>query len=100
MLGQQMRDLLEVFPRDQVHWIFFDDFKSDTAGEYRRALAFLGLPDDRRDVFQRVNQNAMVQPGPLLRLLKGNRPLRRISGQFKRIFGVSSLGDRQASPET
>jgi GrpB-like predicted nucleotidyltransferase (UPF0157 family) len=33
---------LEVFGREQVHCILFDDFVRDTAGVYRRTLEFLG----------------------------------------------------------
>lgn len=92
MLGQQMQSLLEIFPRAQVHWVFFDDFKADPGREYRRVLDFLGLPDDGRDIFQQVNQNAIVEPTPLLRLLKQNRFLRNISGFFKRLTGRRSWG--------
>jgi GrpB-like predicted nucleotidyltransferase (UPF0157 family) len=34
---------LEVFGREQVHCILFDDFVRDTAGVYRRTLEFLGV---------------------------------------------------------
>jgi GrpB-like predicted nucleotidyltransferase (UPF0157 family) len=34
---------LEVFGREQVHCILFDDLVRDTAAVYRRALAFLGV---------------------------------------------------------
>jgi hypothetical protein len=36
---------LRVFGRDRVHVVVFDDLVRDPAGEYRRLLAFLGLPD-------------------------------------------------------
>ena len=36
---------LRVFGQDRVHVIAFDDLVRDTAGEYQRLLAFLGVPD-------------------------------------------------------
>lgn len=91
-LGRQMQDLLDVFSRAQVHWIFFDDFNADTGNEYRKVLTFLGLPDDGRDSFQKVNQNTVVEMTPLLRLLKQNMLLRNISGWFKQLTGRRSWG--------
>jgi hypothetical protein len=36
---------LRAFGRDRVHVVVFDDLVRDSVGEYRRLLAFLGLPD-------------------------------------------------------
>jgi hypothetical protein len=36
---------LRAFGRDRVHVVVFDDLVRDAIGEYRRLLAFLGLPD-------------------------------------------------------
>lgn len=92
MLGRQMTELLEIFPRTQVHWVFHEDLKTDPARAYAGVLAHLGVPDDGRDVFPKVNQNAVLQPTPMLRLLRQNRPMRRMSGTLKRAFGVRSWG--------
>lgn len=91
-LGEQLETLLEIFPREQVLWIFFDDFRTDTLGEYRRVLAFLGLPDDGRTEFPVINTNENIQPTAMLRALKGARGLRRLSSALKRRFGVRSWG--------
>jgi hypothetical protein len=40
----QVKRYLDVFPKDQVKIIFFEDFVKDTAGVYRQTLEFLGLP--------------------------------------------------------
>lgn len=42
MYTEQLGRFLEVFPREQLHIIVFDDFKRDAAGVYARALTFLG----------------------------------------------------------
>lgn len=49
--GAWLARLFERVDRRRVHVIVFDDFKRDTAAEYRKTLAFLGLPDDGRTVF-------------------------------------------------
>ena len=56
-LGEQVARLLETFPREQVHFIAFDEFVADTAASYREALSFLGVPDDGRRAFPPVNES-------------------------------------------
>jgi len=41
--AEPVERFLRVFGRDQVHVVVFDDLVRDTAGEYRRLLAFLGV---------------------------------------------------------
>lgn len=53
--GVQVKRLLEKVDRDRVHFIFFDDFTSNTKHEYVRVLKFMGLPDDGREQFPVVN---------------------------------------------
>lgn len=57
LLGEQLGRLLELFPREQVLWLFFDDFARDTRKEYLKVLDFLGLEDDGRETFPPVNQH-------------------------------------------
>ncbi|GHF71692.1 sulfotransferase family protein [Seohaeicola zhoushanensis] len=91
-LGEQLETVLEIFPRDQVMWIFFDDFKADTGLQYRCVLEFLELSNDGRTAFPVVNQNQNARPSAVLRILKTNRMLRRASASLKRSFGVQSWG--------
>jgi len=42
--GEQLARLLEVFPREQVHVIVFDDFSQEPAAAYAAVLRFLELP--------------------------------------------------------
>ncbi len=91
-LGAQMEAVLEIFPRDRVMWIFMDDFKADTAGQYRRTLDALGLPDDGRTDFPAINTNRNIAPSPALRVIKHNRGLRRVSTALKQRLGVRSWG--------
>jgi Sulfotransferase domain len=54
-LSQHVRRLLSVFPREQVRFYLLDDMKESPARVYQDVLAFLGLPDDGRTEFPRVN---------------------------------------------
>jgi hypothetical protein len=42
-LGTQLAQILEVFPREQVHVVIHDDLIQDTLCEYRKVLSFLGV---------------------------------------------------------
>lgn len=43
-LGSQLERYLAVFPSEQVHVIFFEDFSADPQGEVDKVRTFLGLP--------------------------------------------------------
>ena len=57
----QVGRYLETFPREQLHFIFFEDFTRDTAAEYERTLRFLGVDDAFKPEFSRVNENRRVR---------------------------------------
>jgi hypothetical protein len=54
-LGEQIGRLRSTFPEDQIHVICFEDFARDTRGVYQGVLRFLGVDDDGRESFERVN---------------------------------------------
>lgn len=79
-LGGQLQRLLAVAPRERVHWILFDDFARNTHAEYLKVLAFLGLEDDGRDAFPRINSAKALRSRPLQRLIRIVRRLKRATG--------------------
>lgn len=54
--GQQLEKVYSHFPREQVKVIFFDDFLQDAHLVYSQTLAFLGLEDDGRSEFPKINE--------------------------------------------
>lgn len=64
-LGEQMERLFKLVPRERVRVILFDDFTADPAGAYARTLDFLGLPQDGRRNFEKINQNKRLVWPPL-----------------------------------
>jgi hypothetical protein len=91
-MGEQVERLLSIFPEDQVHIIIFEDFRQNTAAIYRNTLAFLGLQDDGRANFPRINENCVHRSRAVGRLLK--KPPAFINRRVKlaeRLFGVEQL---------
>ncbi len=56
----QVRRYFDVFGRDRVHVIIFDDFRADTAGAYRALLRFLGVDEHFVPELAVVNANQVV----------------------------------------
>jgi hypothetical protein len=99
-LGSQVKALLEIFPRDQVHFILFDDFIANTSYEYQILLHFLDLPMDGRLEFPRINESRRYKwqwLGHFPRRVRGYiaRPLNKLRNQtgFKGT-GLLKLIDR------
>ena len=86
----QLERFLEVFSREQLKIIVFDDFKSDTRSVYRSVLAHLGAEDDGRTDFSPVNESKVHRRAWLARLTQ--RPPRILFAPWmsaKRALGLS-----------
>ena len=58
---EQTQRYFDVFGRDNVKVVIFDDFKADTAAVYRDVLAFLELDPSFRTSFDIINPNKEVR---------------------------------------
>lgn len=87
---------LRVFGRDRVHVVVFDDLVRDAAGEYRRLLAFLGVPDHPVEL-DADRATELIRPG-VLRQMRAASP--EIRGKLKtgRLHGGAP--PRPVSPRT
>jgi Sulfotransferase family len=54
--SRQLGRLYTQVPRKRVHVAVLDDFESDAGAAYRSVLQFLGVPDDGRREFPRINE--------------------------------------------
>lgn len=63
--AEQVRRYLDVFPREQVHIIDFDDFSRDTPRVFAEVLKFLGVDPSFRCEFEVRNPNKQVHSRPL-----------------------------------
>ena len=57
----QVKRNLDVFERENVHIVIFDDFKKDTASVYQQTLLFLGCRDKFKPDFQVINSNRTIR---------------------------------------
>jgi hypothetical protein len=55
-LGFQLERLQNIFPQDQVKIVMFDDFVANTEKTYSDVIDFLGLVNDGRKVFNKINE--------------------------------------------
>lgn len=65
----QLKRYLDVFGRDRVHVIMYEDFRDRTAETYARLLAYLGVATDFRPDFTVANANKSVRSRRLQRLV-------------------------------
>lgn len=56
-LGEQVDRLLTIFPFEQIKIICFEDFIMSTKKVYDDVINFLGVPNDNRTDFLRINEN-------------------------------------------
>jgi len=114
---EQVARYLDVFPPEQVRVIRFREWISDPRATYLRILEFLGVPDDGRDQFPRINRGVTYRSRSLVRFLyyppnfarKTVRFLKRLTGMQGRSVGpaaekaialLSSSGyQKQISPQ-
>lgn len=94
LYGRQIAAFLEVFPRDQLHVLFYEDIAGDPLGVFAGVAAFLRLSDPvRPDVLARrvKDKQTPMLPLPVRRLL---RPLKgavqpvRAHPLFRRVHGL------------
>lgn len=79
-LGEQLERLYGWVDRERVLTMLLEDLRSDPAAEYRRALEFLGLPDDGRRDFPVVNAATRVRSLTLARLVRRAAMVRNAVG--------------------
>jgi len=91
-LGDRMEEVLDVFGREQVHVVRFDDLAHDPQQTYVDVLAFLNLPYDGRTRFQRVNAGKAKPGGVVRHITHPPESVLKAASNIKRAFGIGSLG--------
>lgn len=92
-LGEQLKRVLNVIPRERIMIIFFEDFVSDTKRVYNDVLNFLEVPNDNRSDFPRINKNKYHKLSWLGSLTQ--RPPKKLVDlvlKIKRVLGIEKLG--------
>jgi hypothetical protein len=81
---EQIQRYLDVFGRDSVHFIVFDDLVADPRGAYRSTLEFLGVDPSVEVDLSVYNPNKRPRSGIVQKLIFAPRgPMRRIFGRLR-----------------
>ena len=92
-LGEQVNRLQSIFPPEQVKIIFFEDFVKSTKGVYDEVLEFLGVPNDNRTEFIRINENKSHKLGAVGNFTaKPPAALTNIVLKVRDLLGIKELG--------
>jgi hypothetical protein len=93
--AEQLERVYNYFPAEQVHVIFYDDFKERTQECYQKVLQFLDLPPHDID-FKRVNESRVVRNriiGKFLR--KPPKAVLKFTGFIRKVTGIRNLRWRE-----
>lgn len=91
--GAMLERLWQTVPRAQTLVLFQEEMQADSGKVYRRALEFLGLPDDGRQAFPRVNAAKRARSRLLSYAIARGGPLRELASRpVKKALGIRSFG--------
>lgn len=94
--AEQLERVYSFFPLEQVHVVFYDDFKKNTAGSYAKVLQFLEI-DPFEANFQRVNENSVVKNRVIGKFLtKPPKAVLQVTKLIRKITGIQDLRWRDA----
>lgn len=68
--GEQLRRYLDVFGRERLHVVVYDDFRDDTLGAYRETCRFLGVDPGFEPSIEVVNPNTRVRSRVMRRIVR------------------------------
>jgi len=78
---EQIKRYIDVFDRNKIHIIIFDDFREDLASVYKNTLDFLDVEKNFQPNFQVINANKGVRSETLKKFLKAPPEAARIVGK-------------------
>lgn len=90
---EQIDNVYNYFPKDQVHIVLFDDFKKDTKKCFDEVLAFLNVKNDYNFNFEKINENASPRNNFINTLVK-KQPygIKLLKNKIKNILGIKQFG--------
>lgn len=92
-LGDHVERIFNVFPREQVKIIFFDEFNKETQRVYKEVLDFLGLPQYEKAEFERYNAYAPLKWRQMQYVIDRIGPnFGPIVQGLKKMLGIKRLG--------
>ena len=96
--ADQLRHWFDVFGRDRIHVIVFDDLVADPRAVYRATLEFLGVDPNYEVDLSVYNPNRRARSGAVQRMIFAPpRPLRALFGKLRALPVAHRLRDRLVS---
>jgi hypothetical protein len=90
--GEQLQRAYSIFPKKQIKVILLDDFIADTKKVYLEVLSFLGLEDDARSSFPKINEHKAFKVYWLQYILRCQPPIiRRLVNKFRPVRSFKDL---------
>lgn len=77
MLGEHVEKAIATVGRERLLVLLLEDLSRDTRAAYREALEFLGVDDNGRDYFPRLNESKSIENHFLVSLVSIARRVRR-----------------------
>jgi len=97
-LGEQLKRLYDIVPRERVLVVVLDDIARDPASQYARVLEFLGVPHDGRTEFSVVNAARERRSHVLRRVEMTASALKRALGVSRRFGVLKTINRLNARP--
>lgn len=92
-VGEQLERLLQIFPRNQVHIILFEEFVRDTRNTYLEVLDFLNIQRDKRSDFPKHNERRTHKLRQVSYYYKRMPvPVKLFAARVRQTLGVESFG--------
>jgi hypothetical protein len=88
LFGKYVEKVFEIFPREQVLIVLFNDFVKHPKDVYEDILSFLNVPSDNRQDFPPVNSNYEHRSKLLGRLLHPPQIIYKTYMKFISLFGM------------
>jgi hypothetical protein len=96
--AEQVERWLEVFGRERVHFIVFDDLVADVSAVYRETLEFVGVDPTVEVDLSVYNPNRQARSGRVQRLIFAPRgPFRALFGALRRFPLMHRVRDAMVS---
>ena len=89
--GMHVEKLLEIFPRNQVLVLIFEDFIKEPQKTYEEILAFIGVPSDGRTDFPPVNASFTNRSKFMAKLFHPPQFVYRPFMKFISLFGTGFM---------
>jgi hypothetical protein len=95
--GSQIKVLYRKVSEENIHVIIFDDFTKNTQEEHVKLLDFLGLENDHRQNFPKINISKKIHSLKFQHYIryfsrKSYSPLSPIIEKLKGLLGINNLG--------